>query len=149
MDDELKEMKYKEWITVCIIVIVFCGLGIVFLSRTAKSELAIVSSENKDVVRQMVANVKGSIYGSGEIMSVFGTCVDMNYVPINTSAYFSAWYPNGTQFISNTSMTQLQIGYFLYTGPMSVQKGTYLTEMECVDESTGQTAKAMCMKWLN
>lgn len=95
--------------------------------------------------RRLITMVKGSIYESGETMSVFGTCVDAYSVAVvNSSAVFSAWYPNGTQFINGTNMTKLAEGYFIYEGSMSVVKGTYLTEMTCTAFLSGvnQTAKA-------
>lgn len=80
----------------------------------------------------MQALLKGSIYETGEFMSVFGTCLDMYDQPVtNSYANLAAWYPNGTQFIFNDSMTELQTGYFLWTGTMYAVQGTYLTEMTC------------------
>ena len=80
------------------------------------------------------ALVKGSIYESGEFMSVFGTCLDGEDNPVNgTYALFSAWYPNGTQFIFNQSMADVlgSPGYYLHNSYMENVQGTYLTSMEC------------------
>lgn len=82
--------------------------------------------------QSLFANVKGSIYETGEMMSVFGTCLSDDQQPLsNTSAYLSAWYPNGTSFVINQTMQEIQPGYFLYRAPMVSVQGTYLTEMDC------------------
>lgn len=92
------------------------------------------------VERLLEAKVKGSIYESGEIVSVFGTCLDAYDLPfLNettnatlTNASFSAWYPNGTQFIFETSIPELlEPGHYLYTAPMVDVEGTYLTRLKC------------------
>lgn len=78
------------------------------------------------------AMVKGSIYETGELMTVFGTCFDGQDQPVVGSyAEFSAWYPNGTQFIFNQSMPAFQDGYFSHQSTMQAVEGTYLTEMVC------------------
>lgn len=79
------------------------------------------------------AQVKGSIYETGDAVSVFGTCLDGNDRPFTLSgAFLSAWYPNGTVFLVNQSMTQFQSGYFVYQTAMDAVQGTYLTQMACV-----------------
>ena len=79
------------------------------------------------------AQVKGSIYETGDAVSVFGTCLDGNDRPFSVSfAFLSAWYPNGTVFLVNQSMTQFQSGYFVYQTLMDAVQGTYLTQMACV-----------------
>lgn len=89
------------------------------------------------------ALVKGSIYETGETVSVFGTCLDADDYPAeNVTAVFSSWYPNGTALQINVTMTEIQPGYFLYTGPMDAVQGTYLTEMTCIQNFTGLIAKA-------
>jgi hypothetical protein len=80
------------------------------------------------------AVVKGSIYETGEYMTVFGTCLDGDDNPVNgTYALFNAWYPNGTQFIFNDSMSSIygSPGYYLHNSVMEAVEGTYLTSMEC------------------
>jgi len=134
-----REIKLAEVFAIFIIVLAFCGLGLVFLSGFAKGAHETVK-ENV-VTRQLMAEVKGSIYGSNEMMSVFGICVDSYDIPaINSTASFSAWYPNGTQFIFSDNMTWLAEGYFLWDGYMPVVGGTFLTEFTC--EAFGQVAKA-------
>lgn len=99
--------------------------------------------EGVQEARVMKALVKGSIYETGEVVSVFGTCLDQDGLPINgTYAVMSSWYPNGTVFFSNVSMSELQEGYYLYQGAMSVVEGTYLTEIECRVNGSNMTAKA-------
>lgn len=89
------------------------------------------------------ALVKGSIYESGEAVSVFGTCLDGDDQPYpNVTAYLSSWYPNGTQHLTAVNMTEFQAGYFVYQGPMESVGGTYLTEMRCVHTPTGKFATA-------
>lgn len=83
--------------------------------------------------RSLNAMLKGSIYETGEYMSVFGTCSDSNDIPIeNATALFSAWYPNGTNYLINQSMTEISTGYFVWQGAMTVVEGTYLTRLECI-----------------
>jgi hypothetical protein len=95
------------------------------------------------------ALVKGSIYETGETVSVFGTCLDGDDNPVSTSnATLSSWYPNGTVHLSNQSMTTIQDGYFLWTGPMAAVQGTYLTELTCTDSATGAVARAFG-EWQN
>ena len=106
---------------------------------SGESGLMAVQAFEEVVERTLVAKVKGSIYESGEIVSVFGSCLDAYDQPfINASnasiinASFSAWYPNGTQFIDETNVTELDaLGHYLYTAPMAAVEGTYLTRLRC------------------
>lgn len=116
------------------------GTNKVYLS----GEQEIISKANVG----MKALVKGSIYEEGEMMSVFGTCLDGYDRPvIGSIALFSAWYPNGTVYLTNYSMQQVQEGYFVYRGAMQAVEGTYLTQMECVGLG-GETALAFG-EWQN
>jgi hypothetical protein len=90
--------------------------------------------------KSMRAMVKGSIYETGEYMSVFGTCMDGYDTPLMSNATFSGWYPNGTMWFSGSPMVEMSQGYFVWQGNMNVVGGTYLTEMICT--SGDQTAKA-------
>lgn len=82
--------------------------------------------------QQLKALVKGSIYSTGEHVSVFGTCLDGDDMPVNgTYAELSAWYPNGTQFIFYDNMTEISEGYYVWEGSMYAVGGTYLTELRC------------------
>jgi hypothetical protein len=142
--DRALEKYYNELIVAAIIIIAFCGLGIVLLSRLSNSYVSDVKAMAGEI-RQMNAVVKGSVYESGEAIAVFGTCVDNYGMPvINSTATFSAWYPNGTQFIFSDNMTNISAGYFLYAGIMSLVQGTYLTEMVCnaTIDGSPQFAKA-------
>ncbi len=96
------------------------------------AETGLAVEETITTSRQLIAKVKGSIYESGETVSVFGTCLDADQQVIdNITASFSAWYPNGTQFINETNVTEIQPGYYLYTSPMNAVQGTYLTQLRC------------------
>jgi hypothetical protein len=98
---------------------------------------------------KLKAMVKGSIYETGDLVTVFGTCVtDVDEGYPNSTGTLSAWYPNGTVMFSNVTMqntwdgVNYQEGYFLYTAPMDPVPGTYLTEFQCsVPEYVG-VAKA-------
>jgi len=99
------------------------------------------------IPRQMKAIVKGSIYETGEMMSVFGTCMDYNDIPIeNSTAILSAYYPNGSVWFENDTMMEISNGYFVWAGPMDTVGGTYLTEFTCF--GLGQQAKAFG-EWQN
>jgi hypothetical protein len=88
------------------------------------------AAENQQLLKAMV---KGSIYETGDAVSVFGTCLDRSDKPyVSASAFLSAWYPNGTVFLVNQSMVQFQPGYFVYQTSMDAVQGTYLTQMACV-----------------
>lgn len=115
--------------------------------RATEVGLQAVNEVVETTEKELVALVKGSIYESGEIMSVFGTCLDADDYPIaGVNATFSAWYPNGTQFIFDQNITEMQTGYFLYTGPMEPVRGTYLTRLQC--ELNGSIALAFG-EWQN
>ena len=80
---------------------------------------------------KLVAELKGSIYESGELISLFGTCEDADRNPINASGLLTAYYPNGSVLFSNTTMSQFELGKYLYSAPMNSVQGTYLTAFEC------------------
>lgn len=101
------------------------------------------TGQSEDSKNGLKAMVKGSIYETGEQVSVFGTCMDLDDLPVvGTYALMSSWYPNGTVFFSNVSMTQIQTSYFLYTGAMNAVQGTYLTEMDCYLNGSTEVARA-------
>ena len=93
--------------------------------------------------------VLGSIYESGELVSVFVTCLDGNQRPVpNVEAQLSAWYPNGTIDFYGFQMQEIQPSYFLYTGPMNSVQGTYLTQATCYIPNT--TIEAIAFgEWQN
>lgn len=98
---------------------------------------------------ELRAMVKGSIYSTGEFVSVFGTCTSVLDQGIADSwGSLSAWYPNGTQAVVDVNMTQMQAGYFVYTGYMLPVQGTYLTEFTCHMNSSPVIAKAFG-EWQN
>jgi hypothetical protein len=102
------------------------------LQQDAKGEMYLSKVIDVKVPVSFKALVKGSIYETGELMSVFGTCLNADDGPVFGSyAEFSAWYPNGTQFLFSDNMTQIQTSYFVWRGNMSAVPGTYLTEMRC------------------
>lgn len=95
------------------------------------------------------ASVKGSIYQTGEQVSVFGTCLnETDGGIIGSMAKMSSWYPNGTVFFSNVSMGAVQDGYFVYSGLMSAVEGTYLTEFDCYVPGASLPVKAFG-EWQN
>jgi hypothetical protein len=106
--------------------------------------------QRTDVIqeKQLSAMVKGSIYETGEFVSVYGTCLDEGQIGWpNSTATLSARYPNGSILFDDVSMTELQTGYFLYTGSMDAVQGTYLTEFRCYT-SQGHVARAFG-EWQN
>jgi len=111
---------------------------------------AVTQVENVGIVEKTLrAMVKGSIYESGEAVSVFGACLDSNDAPFpNTYATFDAWYPNGTMFIINESLPAIQDGYYLYTAPMASVQGTYLTQITCRVNGSDEIARAQG-EWQN
>ena len=94
--------------------------------------------------QSLKAMVKGSIYETGETVSVFGTCLNATDEPLpqGTWGTLNAWYPNGTMFFSNATMNELQPGYYEAVSTMSAVQGTYLTEFTCHVNGTGEFAKA-------
>lgn len=48
-----------------------------------------------------------------------------------TTATFSAYYPNGTQFIFDEVLPEIEPGYYLHQSNMTSVQGTYLTELTC------------------
>lgn len=94
------------------------------------------------------AMVKGSIYETGEEMTVYGACFrgDGTLLPAAT-ATFSSWYSNGTQWQSDAAMTSINnSGRWLIHVNMSPVSGTYLTQIKC--SLGGQTAIAFG-EWQN
>jgi hypothetical protein len=120
-----------------------------YLNKEAKLEgigvPAQVTTTVKLPAQTLKAQVKGSIYGEGEMMSVFGTCLNATDEAFTegTWAVLNAWYPNGTIYVVNSTMWELdQPGYFIYSSQMSAVQGTYLTEMVCHLNNTAEFAKA-------
>jgi hypothetical protein len=98
---------------------------------------------------KLKAMLKGSIYETGENMTVFGACFDGYGYLIQDptlNATLSSWYPNGTIWEQDAPMTAVlnstagTTGKWLYTVNMGAQMGTYLTEITC--RYLGDTANA-------
>jgi hypothetical protein len=103
-------------------------------------ELKQTDSDSTDT-RKLTAMLKGSIYESGEQMTVFGACFDgYGYLISDPSlnATISTWYPNGTAWEQNQYMTAVlngtggTTGRFRYQVNMGNTSGTYLTEITCM-----------------
>jgi len=79
------------------------------------------------------AMLKGSIYESGESMTVYGACFDgFGYLIPGSNATFSSWYPNGTQWHNESAMASVDSsGRFNIQLTMGDTYGTYLTEITC------------------
>ena len=94
------------------------------------------------------AMVKGSIYETGEEMTVYGACFrgDGALLPAAV-ATFSSWYSNGTQWHNGVAMENISnSGRWLIHVNMSTVQGTYLTQIKC--SYAGQTAIAFG-EWQN
>jgi hypothetical protein len=141
----MDEDKLKGRLVLAIIIMGVCIIGFwgyLYPSMaSARSELSPINN------RDLKASVKGSIYEPGELMSVFGICSDAYDVPIaNSTALFSAWYPNGTAYLVNVSIANISDGYYLWQGIMPSVEGTFLTEFDCL--AWGQIARAFG-EWQN
>lgn len=103
------------------------------------------SSSNPSKLKAMV---KGSIYETGEEMTVYGACFDGDgYLIPGSTATFDSWYSSGVQWQSNASMDSIAgSGRFLIHVNMSTTKGTYLTQITC--HYLGDTAMAFG-EWQN
>jgi hypothetical protein len=151
MDNHLKKFILLALCALLVLSVVSCRV------RDAEGrELTVVYKDGKFHVdggavtqQELQAMLKGSVYETGEQVTVFGTCLDTKDRPVNgTSAKMSAWYPNGTVLFSNVSMSQIQTSYFIYTGPMNAVQGTYLTEILCSLNGSNQVARAFG-EWQN
>ncbi len=86
---------------------------------------------------KLLAELKGSIYESGENMTVFGACLDGEGILFPAAyANFTAWYPNGTIVVQETEMLPIlnngsPTGRHRIHITMSSVRGTYLTEINC------------------
>lgn len=144
----------KAIIAVMLLAILLTGCSI-FTSGNKRLKVDVVDGkviafEGEEPVKQSLkALVKGSVYETGEQVSVFGTCLDADDMPLpGTYAVLSSWYPNGTAFFANVSMTEIQTSYFVYTGTMNAVQGTYLTELTCHLNGSDMVARAFG-EWQN
>lgn len=106
---------------------------------TEYTQLGDASSDPK----KLKTIVKGSIYKTGENMTVFGACFDgSGYLVPEADAKFTAWYPNGTLVVGpNATMDKIYVdssgtspngtGRWKIHVTMEDTLGTYLTEMRC------------------
>jgi len=85
-----------------------------------------------------------------ELVTVSYDSMIVDVVDFNTltDASFSAYYPNGTQFVFDEYLPEIDEGYYLYTANMSSVQGTYLTELTCHLEGSDMVAKAFG-EWQN
>lgn len=122
-------MKIEFMVVVCLLLLAGC----VHITKEGVpidlgKELSL-AAERPQILKAMV---KGSIYETGDAVSVFGTCLNREDKPyVGAEAFLSAWYPNGTVFLVNQSMQEFQPGYFVYQTSMDAVQGTYLTQMAC------------------
>jgi hypothetical protein len=79
----------------------------------------------------LTAKLTGSIYETGDIITVFGVCMTSDDEPIDTDVSLTVFYPNGTQAIYTDSLNHIKTGYWFYTGTMQPVIGTYLTILNC------------------
>jgi hypothetical protein len=134
-----------RWSVIALLFVVVLSGCVPFTTRDGRA--ATLGTDTGE--RTLVAVVKGSVYETGEQVSVFGTCLDQYQSPVpGVYAEMSSWYPNGTKFFNGTLMSELQPGYFLYTGTMSAVRGTYLTEMRCRINGSVEEARAFG-EWQN
>jgi len=98
---------------------------------------------------KLKAMLKGSIYETGEQMTVFGACFDGYGYLIEDptlNATLSSWYANGTAWETSQYMTAVlnstggSTGRWRYQVNMPNVSGTYLTEITCMYQ--GDTATA-------
>jgi hypothetical protein len=97
--------------------------------------------------KKIKAIVKGSIYETGENMTVFGACFDGDgYLLEDSTANFTAWFPNGTimyptgpmiPILGNQSDPNSTSGRFRIHVTMADTIGTYLTQFNCTIDQPG------------
>jgi len=138
-------MNMKGIVLIFFVVIGMTVLGSsIFMSQTYKvnSEDAFKSAAPVEITQikeastdasKLRAMLKGSIYESGEEVTVYGACFDgWGYLIPGSNATFSSWYPNGTQWHNESPMTSIAgSGRFRIQMNMSDTMGTYLTQIRC------------------
>lgn len=92
-----------------------------------KSSTVTVTEETK-----LISKLTGSIYETGDMITVFGTCLTGEDQPIDTDINLRVFYPNGILFINTTNLTHFDTGYWFWSGTMEAIEGTYLTEFTCI-----------------
>lgn len=98
----------------------------------APVEITQISEASTDSTK-LRAMLKGSIYESGEEVTVYGACFDgWGYLLEEANATFSSWYPNGTLWHNESPMINIsESGRFRIQMNMSDTMGTYLTQIRC------------------
>lgn len=141
-----------KWAALGVLVLLLLSACVHVTDRDGKvmeyAESSFIAVDKQVVEDTVKVMVKGSIYETGEQVSVFGTCLNSTDGGIiGSTAVMNSWYPNGTVFFQNVSMTVMDPGYFVYSGYMSAVPGTYLTEFVCTVPG-GAQAKAFG-EWQN
>lgn len=124
-----------------------CGIGAVMDekgNRIAINEFFKSSTITKET--KLVSKLTGSIYETGDMITVFGTCLTGDDQPIDTDVNLRVFYPNGILFINTTNLTQFGTGYWYWSGTMDAIQGTYLTEFTC---SLGDSRAISYGEWQN
>jgi hypothetical protein len=157
-----KDGSKSSWLIICLICCLLIFISIITIGCVPITQngqrieithnedgLSAVKVNHYDSTKVLKAMVKGSIYSTGEQISLYGTCLDQNDVGfVNSYSTFAAWYPNGTQMFTGVAGQEMQTGYFVYAAPMSAVQGTYLTEFTCHINGTSIEAKAFG-EWQN
>ena len=148
MSLSVPRLSPRKWILICVFLFAMVSVVVVAamlerpiqtITRTFDSSQPVQYTTTRTVSTSvnLKAVVEGSIYETGSNMTVFGACEDGNgYLVGNSTANFTAWYPNGTIMIGpNASMvgeTDLDTsGRFNIHVTMADTIGTYFTEMRC------------------
>lgn len=126
----------------CVMILSGCGINAVVDERGNRHSVSSFFAakgieEGEDV---LVAKLTGSIYETGDYITVFGTCLTARDQPVNASVSLTVYYPNGTLAIQTTNVSVIKLGYWYYSGVMGPTIGTYLTIWNCTYR--GQTALA-------
>jgi hypothetical protein len=78
--------------------------------------------------------VKGSIYESGETATIWGSCLDGNNHPAqSTTATVTVFYPNTSIVVNQSAMDSFNTGEFNYTLIIPNVTGTYSIRFNCTD----------------
>ena len=131
-------MKKSKIIAGSLVLLLAVVLAVGF--RPIQSESFIFDS-NEPVVYTSLGNqnegglkaiVKGSIYESGEEITLYGACFGPSGTLLPTSNMtLSSWYSNGSMWHNETSFIAMGDGKFRIQMNMSSIQGTYLTQATC------------------
>jgi len=132
-----------------------CSLNLIVDDQGNRIPLAAVFdfvSDAPDIIEfTLVAKLTGSIYETGDFITVFGTCLTSLDEPVDTNVSLRVFYPNGTNFIDTANLSGIETGYWLYTDTMYPTIGTYLTEFKCTlgDDSAIAYGEWQNPVWVN